>query len=460
MIETLKTHSSFAKSIWGLTLWAAIAPAFAGPAAIQTFDGQQLIGEIQFSDGQLSLKSTNGVTVKLAFTNLQSAKFNVSNPEAAFQNAGEATNRSGALPSPWSAEQIGKPTVPGSANFKSDVFTLEATGESFATDKPDSFFFVHQPLRGNGQIVARILSLESGAAGVMMRDSTATNALFAAMFAELNEMIAYRSRREEKFRLEKGAEGDSRNRPYVNLPRWVKLIREGDELRGFMSWDNGEHWENFQKGSVPMGTNIVVGVFTMPGDSAKAKQAQFDNVTVTQWGDNRQQAEQKLNYSVVLRNGTVITGDLVSADATTVKLSRRGRIFSVSTLNIARILFQKLATPTGGSLIPNRPGVLLARGDFLDGDFNGFDDGMVKISSVLFGVSSYKVGTQAKALGLRDIAPGVFDCEVRTTDGCVWVATAAKLDENNLQLEVPVIGAVTVPGTEISEITRNARAKK
>ena len=332
MIGTLKMHSSFAKSIWGLALWAAVAPAFAGPAAIQTFDGRQWVGEIQFSEGQLSLKSTNGATVKIAFTNVQSAKFNVSNPEAAFQNAGEATNRAGALPSPWSAEQIGKPAVLGSANFKSDVFTLAAAGESFATAKPDSFFFVHQPLRGNGQIVARILSLESGAAGVMMRDSTAPNALFAAMFAEVNEMIAYRSRREEKFRLENGAEGDSRNRPYVNLPRWVKLVREGEELRGFMSWDNGEHWENFQKGPVPMGTNIVIGVFTMPGDNAKAKQAQFDNVTVTQWGDNRQQTEQKLNYSLVLRNGTVLTGDLISADATKVKLSRRGRIFSISTL--------------------------------------------------------------------------------------------------------------------------------
>ena len=115
---------------------------------------------------------------------------------------------------------------------------------------------------------------------------------------------------------------------------------------------------------------------------------------------------------------------------------------------------------TGGNLMPNRPGVLLERGDFLEGDFSGFGDGLVKISSVLFGVSTYKAGTQAKALGLRDIVPGVSECEVKTNDGCVWVATAARVEGDGLQLEVPVIGAVTVPGAEVSEISRSAGSKK
>jgi hypothetical protein len=55
------------------------------------------------------------------------------------------------------------------------VFTVNASGEDIEGTK-DDFFFVHKPMNGDGQIVARVLALAStnldAEAGVMMRDGT------------------------------------------------------------------------------------------------------------------------------------------------------------------------------------------------------------------------------------------------------------------------------------------------
>jgi hypothetical protein len=195
----------------------------------------------------------------------------------------------------------------------------------------------------------------------------------------------------------------------------------------------------------------------MSGDPAKTAEAKFDQVTVTELaGSIRPAAAANNLVSVILRNGTAIVGEILSADDTTVKLRRRGKMLSLATPHVARLVFQNPALPLDPEMIPNRPGLVLERNDFVDGDFAGIEKGEIKLSSVLFGVRRYRV-KEARALVLRELLPDTAAYEVKTFDGCVWRASTARLDAEQLALEVPVLGSMKLPWAEVSAIRRGPR---
>ena len=151
----------------------------------------------------------------------------------------------GALPLPWKAVQIGRMDTGagGTVEFRDGVFAVQGAGEMPSEKTGDAIYFIHRPLRGDGELVARIMSVDGTAAGLMVRASLETKASMGAIFGQPREVISFRSR----FTL---GRGDSRDRPYIALPRWVRLKREGSEVKGYLSWDSGEHWETFLKSKV------------------------------------------------------------------------------------------------------------------------------------------------------------------------------------------------------------------
>src|SRR5262245_46110003 len=61
------------------------------------------------------------------------------------------------LSAPWKHLDVGEVEVHGSAEFDQGVFTLKGTLDTWGTN--DGFHFVWQTFRGDGQIVARVLSV-------------------------------------------------------------------------------------------------------------------------------------------------------------------------------------------------------------------------------------------------------------------------------------------------------------
>ena len=244
----------------------------------------------------------------------------------------------------------------------------------------------------------------------------------------------------------------------TRLPRFLKLVRQGNEFKSYLSWNNGEHWENFHQGPVEMGSNILVGLFVLSGDQAQTAEAQFDQVTITALTEDSSAPGRLGNaVAVVLRNGTVVVGEISFADETVLKLQRQGRTLALSTPQVARVLFQKFPAPTGGGAVPDRAGLLMVGGDFLDGDFAGIERGEVKMSSVLFGVRRYRLAKEAKALALRAVVPVTPAWEVQTIDGSVWLASTVRLGSEALSLSVPVMGEVKVAWAELVELRRGGR---
>src|SRR5882672_6375002 len=76
------------------------------------------------------------------------------------------------LPSPWSAQDIGSPAIPGSASVNQGTFTITASGADI-WGSSDQFSFIYQQVTGDVEVIARVDSVSAANAwsktGVMIR---------------------------------------------------------------------------------------------------------------------------------------------------------------------------------------------------------------------------------------------------------------------------------------------------
>ena len=99
----------------------------------------------------------------------------------------------------WDSGDIGTVGIPGNATIddSTGLYTVNGSGADI-WGNGDDFFFVDQPLVGNGQIIARVLSVENtdawAKAGVMIRESLASGARNAAMIVSPGNGLAFQRR--------------------------------------------------------------------------------------------------------------------------------------------------------------------------------------------------------------------------------------------------------------------------
>ena len=156
----------------------------------------------------------------------------------------------------------------------------------------------------------------------------------------------------------------------------------------------------------------------------------------------------------MLRDGTLIADHFGVVDETVVNLSKEKSNLRLLTHNVARLEFRPIDDP---ELLPaGRSGVLLATGDFVDGDFQCVTNGKVLIRSVLFGRRSFALDRKVAAVILRDVAPQPAAFEIRTLDGSTWRAKSVTLEDGALQADVALIGRWRIPAAELRGIVRIA----
>ncbi|HLN70156.1 MAG TPA: ABC transporter permease subunit [Streptosporangiaceae bacterium] len=117
----------------------------------------------------------------------------------------------------------------------------------------DSFYFVRQPLSGNGSITVRVTSLTGlvpsgngpvlgtqpglvpwAKAGIIIKESTQPGSAYAAMIVTAGHGV----------RMQDNFTGDTAGQPgavTASDPRWLRLTRSGDTITGYDSAD-GTHW--------------------------------------------------------------------------------------------------------------------------------------------------------------------------------------------------------------------------
>jgi regulation of enolase protein 1 (concanavalin A-like superfamily) len=177
-------------------------------------------------------------------------------------------------PTLWASSDVGT-TLPGSVAVDGGEFTVVGNGADI-WGSSDAFHFVHQPLTGDGSIVARVASLTNthswAKAGVMIRENLDANARHAMAVVTRSNGVAFQRRAST------GGSSAHTAGGAVVVPYWVRLTRAGNTFTAHQS-ANGSTWT--QVGSavtIAMGATAQVGLAVTSHDAAVTTTAVFTNV--------------------------------------------------------------------------------------------------------------------------------------------------------------------------------------
>jgi polygalacturonase len=177
----------------------------------------------------------------------------------------------------WVDQDVNAPAVAGNAAFDltSHNFTVNGTGASIGALTTDQFNFNSTNLANSGTLVAQINSQTSSnaasQAGVMIRNTIATNSAFAAVLLTPGGSVSF------LWRTTGGTLG-SATVTGQSAGVWVKLVDSTDSFTAFYS-SNGMTWTQIGSAqSISMGTNTLAGLAVNSGDNSTSNTAVFANV--------------------------------------------------------------------------------------------------------------------------------------------------------------------------------------
>ncbi len=149
------------------------------------------------------------------------------------------------------------------------ISLLGASGSNtFQNDGPhtiDQFQFVHQPLTGDGTVVARVLtqqdSNEWAKAGIMIKQNTTSGSPYAALMVTPRHGVRLQGNFDTELT---GSAGTA--------PRWLRLTRAGTSVTGYES-DDGSTWTRVGTVDVPgLPATAEVGLFVTSPDTQRLTQ--------------------------------------------------------------------------------------------------------------------------------------------------------------------------------------------
>lgn len=180
-------------------------------------------------------------------------------------------------PAPWLTQDIGGVGVAGTAAFSSGNFAVGGSGTDIE-GAADQFRFVYRPLTGNGEIVARVASLQNtdpwAKAGVMIRDTLAANSRHALLAVTAANGLAFQRRNST------GGSSIHVGGGVGAAPYWVRLVRSGTTISSYKSTD-GVGWTLVGSATVPLNSTAYVGLALTSHNNAVLGSASFDGVAIT-----------------------------------------------------------------------------------------------------------------------------------------------------------------------------------
>lgn len=159
--------------------------------------------------------------------------------------------------------------------------------------------------------------------------------------------------------------------------------------------------------------------------------------------------------------GSRIARGVAGADDTSVRFAKGDSPSRISTVNVARIVFQPIPEQFAGRLTNMRRGMLLKSGDFVEGKFHSITEGSLHLDSILFGRRSYGLlevlAVQIDKLSDQPPLAALFTA--RLEDGSIYHVKSCRLDKGQLQLDDPTVGKFPIQLPELVELERIKRVK-
>jgi len=174
----------------------------------------------------------------------------------------------------WSSQDVGAVGVAGSASYSGGSFTVAGSG-SDVWGTADEFHYAYTTLSGNGQMVARVATVENvnawTKAGVMIRATTSAGSAYAFMLVSPGKGSAF------QYRTADGGSAASVAGPAVTAPYYVKVVRAGNTVTGYVS-SNGVLWTSVGSATINMASTVDIGLAVCSHDDTRTATATFDNV--------------------------------------------------------------------------------------------------------------------------------------------------------------------------------------
>lgn len=278
------TYTVFVTNANGCTATAATSTTVTSPIANAGADVNIIQGataNLTASGGTGYLWSTGQTMANISVTPIATTTYQVtvtaSNGCTATDQVLVSVTPNCLLPNGWLHQDIGSPALAGNVCYDNGTFSIDGSGtDIYGTN--DKFHFVYMPFNGNGQITARIASIENtnywAKAGVMIRETLNGNS--RNVFAGITPSPTNRAF--EQHRSSPNAYTYRATTP-ATAPRWVRLVRNGNVFKAYIS-SNGNTWTLVRQFTMSMYSNYYIGLAVTARNNSTLNTSVFDNVSV------------------------------------------------------------------------------------------------------------------------------------------------------------------------------------
>jgi hypothetical protein len=201
-----------------------------------------------------------------------------------------------AIPAPWKGEDIGDIGLPGSSGRTRTTFQIKGSGGDI-WGQTDGFHFLHRPVRGDLEMVARLASMErpnqDAKAGLMFRETTATDSRNVSLL-----VFPGQARPDGTVMPGKGSRLQFRDKRVDTLtgfadlvsvrsgtadapPMWLRLSRRGNLFEGFVSGDGLTWLKDGEATLASSPAELLAGLAVTSHTSSDASLAVFEGLRLT-----------------------------------------------------------------------------------------------------------------------------------------------------------------------------------
>ena len=183
-----------------------------------------------------------------------------------------------ALPAPWLDQDIGSVGQPGSGSYSNTLFTVAGSGADI-WGNADAFHFAYLTVTGDGTIIARVVSVTNtdpwAKAGVMIRQNLIAGSSHAMLVVTPGNGASF------QWRSTSGGSMSQSQVTGISAPYWVKLVRSGNSLSGYLSPDGGAWRQVGATQTITMTGAVYFGLPVTAHNNTNLCTSTFDNVWST-----------------------------------------------------------------------------------------------------------------------------------------------------------------------------------
>jgi regulation of enolase protein 1 (concanavalin A-like superfamily) len=175
----------------------------------------------------------------------------------------------------WLDADVGAVGQGGGSTVNGTEVSVRGSG-SDVWDGIDAFHFRYQSLNGDGQITARVKSIGNtdpwAKGGVMIRENLGVGSRHAFMAVTPGNGLAFQRR-------DTSSGASSHTGVAGNAPHWLRLVRQGNTLRGYRSTD-GLAWSLVGETSQSLPAQVHVGLAVTAHNNSALNTTVFDSISV------------------------------------------------------------------------------------------------------------------------------------------------------------------------------------